>query len=76
VTRPKDFIERVGSFREAILPRQDVTLKTVEPRSVGARGIAGLDPSLSDGLTVAVEGQADVTSDTFAVGLGARYAFR
>jgi hypothetical protein len=76
VTRPKDFIERVGSFREAILPRQDVTLKTVEPRSVGARAIAGFELSVSDGLTVAAEGQADVSSDTFAVGLGVRYAFR
>jgi hypothetical protein len=76
VTRPKDFVERVGSFREAILPRQDLTLKTVEPRSVGARGIAGFELALSEGLTVATEGQADLTSDTFAVGLAVRYAFR
>jgi hypothetical protein len=69
-------VERVGSFREAILPRQDLTLKTVEPRSVGARGIAGFELALSEGLTVATEGQADLTSDTFAVGLAVRYAFR
>jgi tetratricopeptide (TPR) repeat protein len=66
--------ERYNTNRESLIPRQDVTVHSVSPRSVGFRTIAGMEFDLGSAVRFALGGMYDVTSGSFVSALGFRYA--
>lgn len=73
-----DAAERVfGNAKIAdVIERQSVTFKSVDPRPVGGRLLAGMEFDLGDHFRLPIEGQYDVGSTSFVAGLGLRYALR
>lgn len=76
VTKPQHFINVAGNLREPILPDQDVTIETEEPRAVGARGIVGWEFDLGSMFRLPMEAQYDFGSGSYLGALALRFAWR
>ncbi|MCK6571074.1 hypothetical protein L6V77_08205 [Myxococcota bacterium] len=76
VTRPRHFVDVAGNFKEPVLPDQDVTLETEDPRRFGARLIAGFEFDLGDHFRLPFEAQYDLGSGALLGGFALRFAWR